>query len=822
MSLLYFPNPLDSMTDPTHESVADLYQRIEKLKLLSAEQLPELHEAIDANQDWKRGDLALWLEERDWITPWQRRRLVLGKGSFWWNECLLKEPLGQEEENQSFLAHHAALRSKVILQVLPSASQDANPEEAEKAEESRAFWSRLFQLRHPSIAAIYSLHEETTSQKRWLVKEYFPEGSLAEELESEKIEVEWLGPWLRTIAEGLAYAHQEGFVHRGISPSRIFLLGEQKQQAKLAFGSSTLFLDPSKTSTVEDEDSEEEMVVPEGTIDYLSPEQAEDPENVDGRSDLFSLGCVAYHLLTKRLPFTGKNKLQKLLARARKDAPPANQHRADLPKPVVEILSKLLARDPQDRYESAEELIWALQAWPAAWPRSGGVYIPCDRVLETRKTVITESLPEELLQKPEEKSETISPPPLPADGKKKAQPQATPSTAKQDFDLEELTLQDDDKGTQSAQAKPATTKVNQSAASTSGSSSSGDEELFDLLPVDEDKKRTVVTASTTSKPEGEEKKEEETPENQLFMLKGRRKGDRPGGIQSVTFLPGEKQALSAGTHAVQLWNLEKGREIRQLIGHKESVESVSVSADGKFAATGGWDRVVRVWDLETGRQIRHLEGHEDAIFHVRFMPQDNYLLSAGRDRSLRIWDLQESRMAMWMEHSDWIRAIGVPPDGSFVVLAGGSNELQDYTVRVWELSSSEELRVLAGHRAPIWSLALSPDGTRAVSGGEDGSLFIWDLHRGTLLGRVAAHQHPITTVAVTTNGRWIASGSEDHVIKIWHAVDARQVETFVGHREAVASIAFSPNNLTLLSGGADNTVRLWKMNASQWLRNIRQ
>ena len=94
-----------------------------------------------------------------------------------------------------------------------------------------------------------------------------------------------------------------------------------------------------------------------GTFDYISPEQARDPRNTDVRSDIYSLGCTFFFMLTGRPPFLGGTMLQKLLQHQADQPPDLRQFRPELPEDVNRILRKMLAKDPRRRYASPMELV---------------------------------------------------------------------------------------------------------------------------------------------------------------------------------------------------------------------------------------------------------------------------------------------------------------------------------------------------------------------------------------------------------------------------------------------------------------------------------
>ncbi len=143
-------------------------------------------------------------------------------------------------------------------------------------------------------------------------------------------------------ALGLAHAHEQGIVHRDIKPSNI-LLTEDRKIKILDLGLGVL-MEADSASTFATADG-----IAVGTVDYMSPEQACGRE-VDGRSDLYGLGCAMYHLMTGKLPFPGSSPIERLGKRISGRHVPITEYLPDLPSSFVRVLDKLMAHKPHERY----------------------------------------------------------------------------------------------------------------------------------------------------------------------------------------------------------------------------------------------------------------------------------------------------------------------------------------------------------------------------------------------------------------------------------------------------------------------------------------
>jgi serine/threonine protein kinase len=160
------------------------------------------------------------------------------------------------------------------------------------------------------------------------------------------------------ILQGLNYLYAQSVIHRDIKPSNIMLCSDGIVRL-IDFGLARTLLGHSDKSLTR---SEQFL----GTIDYISPEQAIEPTAADIRSDLYSLGCTLFKLLTGNAPFSGRsfsNPLKKVVAHAMAQPPKLKTLRQDLPDAFCDCIEKLLAKNPADRYQTPAEAILAFAPW---------------------------------------------------------------------------------------------------------------------------------------------------------------------------------------------------------------------------------------------------------------------------------------------------------------------------------------------------------------------------------------------------------------------------------------------------------------------------
>ena len=158
-------------------------------------------------------------------------------------------------------------------------------------------------------------------------------------------------------------------------------------------------------------------------------------------------------------------------------------------------------------------------------------------------------------------------------------------------------------------------------------------------------------------------------------------------------------------------------------------------------------------------------------------------------------------------HEGWVTTVAFSPDGSRIVSGGA-----DGTIRMWAVNTGATLgEILRGHEDSVRSVAFSPDGSRIVSGGDDGTLRLWDATTGAALGEpLRGHEGLVWSVAFSPDGTRIVSGGDDGTLRLWDASSGAALsERWRREGGGIRSAAFSPNGSRIVSGSEDGTLRLW-------------
>jgi serine/threonine-protein kinase len=290
------------------------------------------------------------------LTQFQARLLLQGKyKGFRLGPYKILDQISKGGMGQIYQAVHVTMRRRVALKVLPS-WQAADPAQVERFyREARAAAA----LNHPNIIRAFDVGSERDTH--FLVMEYTEGKNLAAQLDEAggRLSVPEACGYIVQAATGLEHAHARKLVHRDIHPGNLLLCRDGTVKI-LDVGIARFFHLASDALT---EKYQPGMVV--GTADYMAPEQAIPGKPLDHRADIYALGATLFHLVTGRAPFAGQKGASLLLAHQSLPVPRASAIRDDIPDKLSDIIMKMMAKRPEDRYRTATEVIEALQPFEA-------------------------------------------------------------------------------------------------------------------------------------------------------------------------------------------------------------------------------------------------------------------------------------------------------------------------------------------------------------------------------------------------------------------------------------------------------------------------
>ncbi|RMF25663.1 MAG: WD40 repeat domain-containing protein, partial [Cyanobacteria bacterium J083] len=242
-----------------------------------------------------------------------------------------------------------------------------------------------------------------------------------------------------------------------------------------------------------------------------------------------------------------------------------------------------------------------------------------------------------------------------------------------------------------------------------------------------------------------------------------------GKVNAVSLSPDGNKLVCSDTTAkrsyLRIWHLQRGKLERSLFGHKQSIQSLAISAGNQpFLASAS--HKIKLWNLQTGEPWLTLFGHKKLVYALAIAPDSQTLVSGSEDKTIRIWHLSKGDLVKTLTgHQAAIKVIAITPDGQTII--SGSD---DQTIKLWNLKTGKLLRTLTGHQQGISSLAIAPDCQYLVSGSKDKTIKIWDFASGKLRQTLLGHEHTIRTLAIHPNRQTIVSGSDDKTIKFWRII----------------------------------------------------
>jgi WD40 repeat protein/serine/threonine protein kinase len=715
---------------------------------------------------------------------------ALATGEIFEQRFRLIRSLGEGGMGQVWLAEQMSpVRRPVAIKLIRAGMYDAGVALRFHAERQS-----LAIMDHPCIAKVFDAGATAQGQP-YFVMEYVPGLPITEYCDQKRLKVRERLELFIQACDGVQHAHQKAVIHRDLKPANILIVEVDGRPVPriIDFGLAKPAVPRPAGETVSTQFG---LVM--GTPGYMSPEQVEsESQDVDTRTDVYSLGVILYVLLTGMQPFETKRgqrpSLEQWLRQLREEEAPrpsskigsdrdsarataaargtdekqlSSQLRGDLDW----ITMKALERERERRYGTPTELAADLRRYLNDEPVSAR---PASTAYQIRKFIRRNRVAAAVAAMVILLALITSAAGLIAIRKQhEAQYQA------------EQTLQ--------AQSRLLT----QSAAQLLTDSNVAGAQGIILEVLTNPVFANARTPAAISVFQGIR-----AADRQLAVLAG-----HGGWVYSAAFSPDGARIVTASLDkTARIWDTRTGVHLATLTGHEGSVFSAAFSPDGSRIVTASLDKTARIWDAKSGVQLAALAGHGDRVYTAQFSPDGTRILTASADRTARIWDAATGLpLATIAGHDDFVRSAAFSPDGTQIVTASF-----DKTAKIWDSRTGKRLAVLAGHDDRVYSAAYSPDGKLIVTASSDNTARIWDARSGTQLTVISGPNDPFYSAAFAPGGQRIVTASDDGTARLWDVPTGALLTVLSGHRKNVYYCTFSPDGTQILTASADRTARVW-------------
>ncbi len=338
-------------------------------KLLAPEEVKAIYSRWQGEAREAAGDLARftrWLTANQYVTEYQAALVAKGHtDGYFIHQYKILERLGRGRMAGVYKAVHQ-LGQVVAIKVLPP-SRGKDPHMLARFQREAKLAVRL---KHPNVVRSFQIGKY--KGLHYLVMEYLEGETLDVVLQRrKKLPANEAIRLVHQTLQGLQHIHEQGLVHRDLKPANLMVTPPAaKNDSDTTVHATLKILDIGLGRVLNEESEADEALTTEGVLlgtpDYLAPEQARDPRATDIRADIYSVGCVFYHLLTGQPPFPDTNVLSQMVRHATETPRPLRELVPGIPDGLQQVMSAMLAKDPAQRFSTPEKAAAALEAFIAA------------------------------------------------------------------------------------------------------------------------------------------------------------------------------------------------------------------------------------------------------------------------------------------------------------------------------------------------------------------------------------------------------------------------------------------------------------------------
>ena len=651
---------------------------------------------------------------------------------------------------------------------------------------------------HLNIAKILDAGTTETGQP-YFVMEYVGGVPLNKYCDAHKLSIRERLKLMIPVCRAVQHAHQKGIIHRDLKHSNVLVSEYDGQPSPkvIDFGLAKAL---GHQNTLTDKTMFTEFGSIVGTLNYMSPEQADGSGNdVDTRSDVYSLGIMLYKLLVGCTPLEMEEAqegtlLTKLKSLHEKDPVPPSKwltHRDD----SAETVSKLRDSSSSEiQADLAGELDWiVLKAISKnrneRYQTANAMALELERFLNNEKVHARPASTWYLLRKFVKRNKGLV------------------ASAAAIFGLLIAGILGTSVATWWALKQEGIAKEEKRIAN-----------------VEKERALDAEAIAKTSQAEAEREKRLREVELYSMKLKSSWSDWLLGNPVTAWQLLNESMELGNGWEADFLNSLYSSSNLDVLYGHSKKVTCVAESPDGKWIASGAEDNSIRIWD-GTNYQLVDRFLVDEAVTCVRFSPDSKWVAVADRSNVATFFKLDGKDVRKLGPFDRDVTALEYFADGKRVVV--GSSAADSYRVgadrenressepfcRIVDLDSGNAVQELAGATADITAISISGDSKTVAVASRDGMVRLWNLgeEKFELRHELECRSESVNDCDLSQDGGLLATCDDDASVILWNAEKGTLLRTLYGHTGKVFSVSFDADDQQLVSGGDDRTVKVWQL-----------
>jgi WD40 repeat protein/serine/threonine protein kinase len=671
-------------------------------------------------------------------------------------------------------------------------------------------------LRHPNIVPVYDVGD--ANGQPFLAMEFVAGENLAEVVRDHPLSARRGAELVRTTAEAVHYAHEQGVLHRDLKPSNVLLddsgqpritdfglakrLGLRQPSAALAPG-ETMETDPSSALATPSEGARElahskSPRTPDpqhstqdrlncltltgqvlGSPSFIAPEQAAGKRGELGPAvDVYSLGAILFHLLTGRPPFQSATIEETLHEVLQREPVSPRLLNPGVPRDLETICLRCLEKEPSRRYAAASDVADELSRFLRDEPIHARPISPGSKLWRwcRRKPTLAASIAALHV--------------VAAAGLagilwqwSRAEQHATRET------------------TQRQRAEEAVTMLEL-------------QRVEDLLEKDESVRGVAHLARIVR----------QQPTNRIaaqrlisvlsqrdFVLPVGRPLQHGGAVNYVEFSPDGRWVVTASSdRTARLWDARTSQPIGGSLLHSNAVRYAHFSPDGQRLLTVADNDAALIWDTATGNPIGQPLRHEKQVRSAQFSPDGRWIVTTSDDRTARLWDRRTGGPSLSpLRHPGPVRCASISPNSKWIATISGG------TAFLWDMESRQLVGQPLSHGtnesvedAPLFSARFSPDSRRIVTASQMATVRMWEVPTGRPITEQLQFGDEVRWAEFSPDGGRVVAASVSGEMQLCGAATGRPLMEPLRHRTGLDAAQFSPDGQRLLAGFPDNTTRL--------------